>query len=165
MQLNLFENQENFTPAPRLSTFRTFTLKVVKEKSAKYQIEKQVSEPKIVFEIATEILELDTQPEESFWLVTLDIKNNVTGLFEVSRGVLNSSLVHPREVFKRAILQNAASIIVMHNHPSGDPAPSKDDIEITKRLCEAGKLLGIQLFDHIIIGDSQFASLKEKGLF
>lgn len=82
----------------------------------------------------------------------------------VSKGNLNSSIVHPREIFKRAVLNNAASIICMHNHPSGDPTPSQNDIDITKRIDEAGELMGIPLLDHVIIGDGTYISLKEKML-
>ena len=99
------------------------------------------------------------------WLITLDTKNNITGIFTVSTGSLNASIVHPREVFKRAVLQNAASIIICHNHPSGDPTPSQEDINTTKRIYDAGKILGIELLDHIIIGDNDYISLKERGVF
>ena len=79
-------------------------------------------------------------------------------------GSLNASIVHPREVFKNAVKKSANSIIAMHNHPSGDPAPSKEDIDITKRISKAGELLGITLLDHIIIGDHQYISFKEEKL-
>lgn len=78
-------------------------------------------------------------------------------------GSLNASIVHPREVFKEAFRRSAASLICLHNHPSGDPSPSREDIEVTKRLCEAGKIIGIELLDHVIIGDRKYISLKEKG--
>ena len=78
-------------------------------------------------------------------------------------GSLNASIVHPREVFKEALRRSAASIICIHNHPSGDPSPSREDIEVTKRLNECGKILGIELLDHLIIGENKFVSLKEKG--
>jgi DNA repair protein RadC len=78
-------------------------------------------------------------------------------------GTLNASLVHPREVFRAAIKYSSASIICAHNHPSGDPAPSPEDISLTKRLVEAGQLVGIEVLDHLIIGDGRFVSLKEQG--
>jgi DNA repair protein RadC len=78
-------------------------------------------------------------------------------------GSLNASIVHPREVFKEAFRRSAASIICIHNHPSGDPGPSREDIEVTKRLVECGKIIGIEILDHLIIGDKKFVSLKEKG--
>lgn len=97
-------------------------------------------------------------------LLCLDSKNQPTSINTVSIGCLNSSIVHPREVFKVAILSNSASIIVYHNHPSGDIKPSKDDINITQRLKESGKILGIDLIDHIIVGSNEmYYSFKEKG--
>ncbi|HRU40693.1 MAG TPA: JAB domain-containing protein, partial [Candidatus Diapherotrites archaeon] len=80
-------------------------------------------------------------------------------------GSLNASIVHPREVFNPAIRKSSASIIMVHNHPSGDPSPSSEDVSITARIAEAGKLIGIELVDHIIIGDGKYISMKEKGLF
>jgi DNA repair protein RadC len=95
----------------------------------------------------------------------LDTKNRVMKSCVVSIGILDSSLVHPREVFKDAIIASAAAIIVVHNHPSGDPSPSAEDRRITQRLHECGTLLGIELLDHIILGDNRFVSLKERGVF
>jgi len=101
---------------------------------------------------------------EALVVLTFDTKNKINSITVASIGSLNSSIVHPREVFKTAILSNSASIIIGHNHPSGDPSPSKEDISITSRLKECGKILGIELLDHVIIGDNNYISLKEKGL-
>jgi DNA repair protein RadC len=98
-------------------------------------------------------------------LVLLNIKCNLISIEEISVGSLNASIVHPREVFNPAIRKSSASIIMVHNHPSGDPTPSSEDKAITVRINEAGKLIGIELADHIIIGDGRFVSMKEKGLF
>lgn len=100
---------------------------------------------------------------EHFCIAMLDRKDNLLGLNTVSVGGLSSSIVHPRETFKPAIVIGAASIILCHNHPSGDTSPSRDDIEITRRLVEGGKILGIEVLDHVIIGDGH-CSLKAKGL-
>lgn len=97
---------------------------------------------------------------EHFKCLYLNRKNQVIGLETVSVGGLVSSLVHPREVFKPAVKRSAASVILIHNHPSGDPTPSTEDINITKRLIESGRLLGIEVLDHIIIGDGRYVSLK-----
>ncbi len=102
--------------------------------------------------------------KEHFKVVFLNVKNIVIDVSDLSIGSLNSSIVHPREVFYDAIKKTAYSIIVCHNHPSGDPTPSKEDINITKRLIEVGKIIGIELLDHIIIGDDDYISLKEKDL-
>lgn len=101
--------------------------------------------------------------QEHFSVAFLDTKNQITGKETVFVGSLNCSVVHPREVFNSAIKRNAASIIVAHSHPSGDPNPSTEDIHVTKRLHKAGDIVGIQLLDHIIVGDGKYISLKEKG--
>ena len=103
--------------------------------------------------------------KEHMKLVLLNVKCNLISVEEISVGSLNASIVHPREVFNPAIRKSSASIIMVHNHPSGDPAPSSEDISITARIAEAGKLIGIELVDHIIIGDGKYVSMKEKGLF
>ena len=102
---------------------------------------------------------------EQFVVLTLDGKNNVIGANIVSTGSVSMSIVHPRETFKMAIMQNSLSIIIAHNHPSGDPAPSPEDIQLTKRLCEGGELLGIRVLDHVIVGDgtSRYYSFADEG--
>ena len=101
--------------------------------------------------------------KEKFLCTLLDTKNKVFKETTVSEGTLTSSLVHPREVFRYAIKEAAASVLFVHNHPSGDPSPSRDDIDITKRLIETGKIIGINVLDHIIIGDGRYLSLIESG--
>lgn len=143
----------------------TFSLKVVKESGGRYNLNnKIIDSPKKASEIFNEVFDMNNKAEEVLSLMTLNTKLEVTGMFIVSQGSINESIVHPREVFKRALLQNAAKIILAHNHPSGNPNPSKADVDITLRLHEAGKILGINLIDHIIIGDKNFISLQEKGI-
>ncbi|WP_313801083.1 DNA repair protein RadC [Cytobacillus sp.] len=101
--------------------------------------------------------------QEHFVCLYLNTKNQVLHKQTIFIGSLNASIVHPREVFKEAFRRSAASIICLHNHPSGDPTPSREDIEVTKRLSECGKIIGIEVLDHLIIGDNKFVSLKEKG--
>ncbi len=100
---------------------------------------------------------------ETFVVLVLDTNNSVVGESELSRGTLNASIVHPREVFKFAIDRLAAAVIVAHNHPSGNPEPSREDIEITHQLCEAGKIVGIPLHDHLIVAGNSFTSLAARG--
>lgn len=102
--------------------------------------------------------------KEYFKLIMLNTKNIIISVKDISIGNLNSSIVHPREVFIEAIKLSSASVILCHNHPSGDPTPSKEDILITKRLRECGTLLGIEVLDHVIIGNEAYISLKEKGI-
>jgi DNA repair protein RadC len=101
--------------------------------------------------------------KEHFVCLFLNTKNHVIGQETLSMGSLNASIVHPREVFRAAIKRSSASIICVHNHPSGDPTPSPEDIQMTARLVEAGQIIGIEVLDHIILGDQNFVSLKEKG--
>ena len=101
--------------------------------------------------------------QEHFVVLFLDTKNHVIHRQTIFVGSLNASIVHPREVFREAVKRSAASIILTHNHPSGDPSPSQEDIHVTRRLVEAGKIMGIEVLDHIIIGNRKFVSLKEKG--
>ena len=101
---------------------------------------------------------------EHLKVIMLNTKNIVISVCDISMGSLNSSIVHPREVFCEAIKKRSASIIICHNHPSGDPTPSSEDINITNRLRECGKIIGIELLDHLIIGNGIFISLKEKGI-
>lgn len=106
---------------------------------------------------------LQKETKEHFFAFHLDGKNRVICLDLVSVGSLNQSIVHPREVFKEALLSSAAAMILIHNHPTGDPSPSREDMEITRRLKEAGDMLGIKILDHIIIGET-YSSFVEQGL-
>ena len=136
------------------------SIKMVKESSFLYQT-RQILSPNDAYEMIKEQLEgLD---REQFIIACLNTKNEPTNISVVSVGSLNKAIVHPREVFKTAILSNAASVMAFHNHPSGETTPSQQDIQLTNRLYEVGELLGIKLLDHLIIGDRTFTSLKEKG--
>jgi DNA repair protein RadC len=104
------------------------------------------------------------KPVEVFGALALDVRHRLRGLHEVSVGCLTSSLVHPREVFNFAVTQRAAALILFHNHPSGDPEPSAEDVAITRRLAAAGTLMGIEVLDHLILGAGRFVSLKERGV-
>ena len=102
--------------------------------------------------------------KEHFMILLLNTKNHVISKEEISVGSLNASIVHPREIFNIPLRKSAASVILVHNHPSGDPSPSQEDLEVTRRLVEAGNILGIAIRDHLIIGDGCYFSFKEKGL-
>ena len=107
---------------------------------------------------------LKDKKKEYFLILSLDSRNNLIKISEISIGSLNANLVHPREVFKEAIQSLANSVILIHNHPSGDAIPSKDDIEITKQLMGAGEIIGISILDHIVIGNQDYKSMKDKEL-
>jgi len=121
---------------------------------------KELTDPEKVFRLAKS--KLKDYHKEHFYIISLNARN--WSISEISKGTLNANLVHPREVFGEAIKSNAASVIIAHNHPSGDPKPSEDDLEITKRLVEAGKIMGIDVLDHIIITKNKVFSFKEKKL-
>ena len=108
---------------------------------------------------------LKGKKKEYFLALLLDTRNQLIRVAEISIGSLDSSIVHPREVFKEAVSASAASVLFAHNHPSGDPEASEDDVNLTKRLAEAGEIMGIDVLDHIIIGEQKYLSLKREGLF
>lgn len=144
-----------------------YKLQLVKEKGFNYELDGgKIQSPDDAVSILFKLLDIEREPEEIFGFLALDTKNNVLGLVEISRGSLNSSIVHPREVFKRAILLNSSSILLFHNHPSGESEPSHEDIILTNRLEECGKLLGIRVIDHVITGEKEkmFFSFKEESM-
>lgn len=156
-----FDDLKNYSglgPAKACEIVACFELgkRLLKDKKATL-----IMSPKEVWE---ELKDIRDNKKEHFIAFFLDTRNQVIKREIISVGSLNANLVHPREVFEPAVRDLAAQIILAHNHPSGDPEPSEDDLEITKRLVEAGKILGIEVVDHIIITKSGFLSLKEKNL-
>jgi DNA repair protein RadC len=121
-----------------------------------------IKNPEAVFKLMSSSIK--DKAKEHFKLILLNSRNKKIGISTISIGTLTTSLVHPREVFKDAITHSAASVILAHNHPSGDPEPSEDDLKITRKLVESGKILGVEVIDHIIIGKTNFYSFREKGL-
>lgn len=125
-------------------------------------MENVIRSPENVDELARGFLRMHEESEEYLYMICMNTKNKIIGVFEISHGSVNSSIFSVREILQKALLANAVSIIMIHNHPSGDVSPSREDITVTKRLAEAGKLVGVELLDHIIVGD-KYCSLKEKG--
>ena len=121
-----------------------------------------VKSPEAVFKVISSSIK--DKAREHFKLILLNSRNRKIGISSISTGTLTTSLVHPREVFREALAHSAASVILAHNHPSGDPEPSEDDLKITRKLVESGKILGVEVIDHIIIGKNNFYSFREKGL-
>mgnify|MGYP002521608286 CR=1 FL=1 len=136
------------------------SIKMIKESSVKYE-SRTISNPSDIYLLVKEFLE--GFDREKLLVVCLNTKNQPINISTVSIGTLNTSLVHPREVFKTAILSNSSKIALAHNHPSGDVTPSKEDEFITKRIQQAGVILGIELIDHLIIVDDEYFSFKENG--
>ncbi len=137
---------------------------LVKESTVEYQTIHGLKE---AVQVGHE-LGLDTAADEYFYIMAVDAKGSVVGVHQISHGDLTSTNVHPREVFKRAFLNNAVAIVCLHNHPSGDPTPSRDDRHVTERLITSGKLLGVPVLDHVVIGaggDHYSFAERDKGLF
>ncbi|MCF8568413.1 DNA repair protein RadC [Alicyclobacillus tolerans] len=146
-----------------MTAINVVRIELIKERNFKYSGSRQVRSADDAASILLEYI--GNTDREEFVVMVLSTKHYVNALNTVSIGSLDASLVHPREVFKPAILANASDIIVGHFHPSGDPTPSPEDIAVTKRLVEAGHMLGISVLDHIIIGDpGRFTSMKAHGL-
>lgn len=139
-----------------------FELRIVRERRRGYGTMRRVREARDVYEAFRE--QFEQLDREMFVVLLLDGKNRALGFNTVSVGSLTAALVHPREVFKPAILANAASVVLVHNHPSGDPEPSQEDRAITERLKHAGDLLGIKVLDHVVIGDGTYWSFADEHL-
>lgn len=145
---------------------KSMQIKVLFEFNKRYSLAKRDGEPiksaRDVFEYASQ--RLITNQQEHFMILLLDSKNRIVKDEVISIGTLNASIIHPREVFKSAIRESANSIILVHNHPSGDPEPSAEDEQITEKLFEAGELLNIKVLDHVIVGKDKFWSFKERSV-
>jgi DNA repair protein RadC len=134
----------------------------VAESTAAYSTGRRISRSADVYELCQA---MTRQRVEIFRVVLLNSRHEVLKITTISRGSLNSTIVHPREVLRPAILASAAAIILVHNHPSGDPEPSSDDVEITQRLTRAGEILGIDVLDHVVVArGGRYASLRERGV-
>ena len=139
-------------------------MELSKRVSASYINDNRVS-IKSPVEVSTLLMEeMRHLKKEVFKVILLNTKNHIIKLLDISVGSLNSSIVHPREVFSEAVKSGCSGMLLVHNHPSGDPEPSREDIETTRRLVSAGNILGINVLDHIIIGDGRYISFKEQGL-
>lgn len=157
LELLMMKEEKKLVPAKRVDIV---SLRMVKESSLLYK-DRSIRSPQDGYNLFKQFLgELD---REHFVVMCLDVKNQPTAINVCHIGSLNASVVHPREVMKSAILSNSASIIVLHNHPSGRPEPSPEDIDVTKRLAEAGSIMGIELLDHLVIGSDTFVSMKKLG--
>ena len=143
---------------------KKYSIEIVQETSKKYDgaFNAITSTDKAV-KAFNDIFNIQNQAEEVLALICLDTKNKIVGAFEVSRGTLNASMAHPREVFKRALLLNSARIVLCHNHPSGELTPSSADNEMTDRMLKAGELIGIELLDHIIVANDNNASYSYRS--
>lgn len=153
--------QDNGRKTIRLRCLRAvFERQVVRESAPAYLDAKRYTTPAQVYEL---FRDLAREAKEHFLCLHLDGQNRIICLDRVSVGSLNQSIVHPREVYKAAILSSATAVLLVHNHPSGNTAPSQEDRDITRRLVEVGQLVGIRVLDHVIVGNGYF-SFSERGL-
>jgi DNA repair protein RadC len=172
--LNTFEGVKGLHSAPfdeicaqhGISTAKTAQIKAALELGNRMEQESveqdRIQSPEQAAQLI--LYEMSALDQEELWVILLDTRNHFLMIETIYRGSLNSSQVRVGELFKSAVRRNAASIIVAHNHPSGDPTPSPDDIAVTRAIVEAGKLLDIEVLDHLVIGNGKFVSLKQRGL-
>jgi len=121
----------------------------------------RIKGPGDVFRFVSDLL--DGDPQENFIVIHLNTQHHPVSFERVTRGIIDASLIHPREVFRGAILASAAGIIIAHNHPSGDPTPSAEDRHVTRQLTEAGEIIGIPVLDHVVVGEGRYVSIIEEG--
>ena len=148
----------------RITTYQTRfnedrIVSIVKDKSNDCPAIDQILSSENCVEMMEAVFDVSNLPEEWFWMIALDGSHNVNGVFEISHGTATSASVHPRDIFIRAILAEAVAIIIIHNHPSGSLHISEQDREVTRRIRQAGELLGITLYDHLIIADGDYVSV------
>ncbi len=152
-----------------LSSINIYTLKQIRIKRHRYDLEDHpITSPSICYKVLQYLLDLKSEPVEKFGIISLNTRNKIIGLHIIGTGSLNQLYIEPREVFMAALMKrmlacDAKSIIAFHNHPSGSPEPSQDDIFLTRKLRDAGKIMCIELLDHVITGEQSYVSLKEKG--
>lgn len=136
---------------------------LVKEKTVDYKAYQKMSMPSRIVDMMNELFSIENATEEYIYLLLFNSVLNLLGVFEVSHGTMDSALVTPREIFMKALLAGATRIILVHNHPSGYPKPSKADINMTKKIKAAGDLLAVPLLDHIVIGQDCYVSMSEEN--
>lgn len=140
-----------------------YTVELVRDSANVYDVDKVVTGPEVAYDTIEAVFDLSSKTKEHLVLLSLNTKNHVVGAHTIHVGTVNSSLVSPRDIIQAALLNNASAIMIAHNHPSGDSAPSDEDIRVTRNLHDACKIMYINLIDHLIIGDGNYTSLKERG--
>lgn len=132
-------------------------LLLVKENTFEY--DQHINTSKTVFDFAIDILKITNEPQEILYLLSLNTKNQLVSFSELAKGSINMCALEPYEIFKTVLLSNSSKFILIHNHPSGDPTPSKNDIVFTKKIIESSKIMGCDFLDHLVIGDNNFVSI------
>lgn len=153
MRINCYTTEMNSDKIPAL----------IKEKGFNYSAE-TLTHPDEIAKFMNDAFHLNKRTEEYLYMISFNTKMKINGVFEISHGTVNASLCSPREVYIKALLTGAAYIVMVHNHPSGDPTPSKEDLDVSERMKKAGEIIGVGLCDFIIVGAGSFISFLEKGL-
>ncbi len=148
-----------------VTSINIYALKQIRTKRHRYDLEDYpITSPLTCYKILQYFLDLQSEPVEKFGILSLNTKNKIVGIHIIGTGTIDKLHIESREVYMAAMLNNAKAIIAFHNHPSGDATPSRDDIFLTQRLKKAGKIMCIELLDHLITGEQNYVSLREKGL-
>lgn len=164
LMTKLIDNELYQGGDPMQASINIYTLKQVRVGCRRYDLEDcHINCPRACFRVLQRLLDLGSDAVEKFGILALNAQNQIVGLHIIGIGGLDAVHVHPREVFKAAMMNNAHAIIAFHNHPSGDPKPSVEDVAMTLKLKKAGEVLGISLLDHVIVGEKGYRSLKESG--
>ena len=142
----------------------TMRTELVKEKAVNYKAYKKLSNPQLIVNALNDLFDIQNMAEEYIYMLTLNSKSDITGVFEVAHGTVDSCMTSPRVIFNKALLVGATGLILVHNHPSGYVEASVHDTTLTRRIKESGKLLNVELLDHIIIGDNCYYSFCEDGI-
>ena len=147
-----------------LTSINIYTLKQIRTGRHRYDLEDYpITYPLMCYEVLQYLLDLKSEPVEKFGIISLNSRNKIVGIHIIGIGSIDRLYIEPREVFMAAMMNNAKSIIAFHNHHTGEPEPSRDDVLLTRKLKEAGKIMCIELLDHVITGERNYVSLKEKG--
>ena len=148
-----------------ITSINLYTLKQVRTKRRRYDLEDlQITSPPVCYRVLQYLLDLKSEPVERFGIIALNAKHKINGVHIIGSGTIDRVYVEPRQVFMAALMNNSKAIIAFHRHPSGDPTPSRDDLILTQRLKKAGKIMCIELLDHLITGEENYVSLRERGL-
>lgn len=142
----------------------TMRTELVREKAVNYKTYKKLSNPQLIVNALNDLFDIQNMAEEYIYMLTLNTKSDITGIFEIAHGTIDSCITSPREIFNKALLVGATGLILVHNHPSGYVEASVHDTTLTRRIKESGKLLNVELLDHIIIGDNCYYSFCEDGI-
>lgn len=148
-----------------ITSINIYTLRQVRQRTGWFEIDEcSIDNPRECYKVLQLLLDLKSEPVEKFGIVALNSKNHIAGVHIIAKGALNHNFIEAREVYQAALINNAHAIIAFHNHPSGNPRPSIEDVMLTRKLKKVGELIKVALLDHIVTGEDSYVSLKEEGV-